>query len=79
MTPRTAIGEAAQAAAALKQGAYAIDIRNPGSGDGDVQLEAGKERTEMHFLRNTSAIPGFHAYKDMCLPEAAGALEMMKE
>ena len=32
------IGEAAQAAAALKDGAYVIDIQNPGDGDGDVQL-----------------------------------------
>ena len=32
------IGEAAQAEAALKNGAYVIDIRNPGEGDGDVQL-----------------------------------------
>jgi len=32
------IGEAAQAEAALKDGAYVIDIRNPGNGDGDVQL-----------------------------------------
>ena len=32
------IGEAAQATAALKQGAYVIDIQNPGNGDGDVQL-----------------------------------------
>lgn len=32
------IGESAQAAAALKQGAYVIDIQNPGNGDGDVQL-----------------------------------------
>jgi len=32
------IGEAAQAAAALKNGAYVIDIQNPGNGDGDVQL-----------------------------------------
>lgn len=32
------IGEAAQAEAALKDGAYVIDIRNPGDGDGDVQL-----------------------------------------
>jgi len=32
------IGEAAQAAAALKDGAYVIDIQNPGNGDGDVQL-----------------------------------------
>ncbi len=32
------IGEAAQAAAALKNGAYVIDIQNPGNGDGDIQL-----------------------------------------
>ncbi len=32
------IGEAAQAAATLKNGAYVIEIRNPGNGDGDVQL-----------------------------------------
>ena len=32
------IGEAAQAVAALKDGAYVIDIQNPGDGDGDVQL-----------------------------------------
>ena len=32
------IGESAQAAAALKNGAYVIDIQNPGNGDGDVQL-----------------------------------------
>ncbi|MCR4885756.1 MAG: DUF5011 domain-containing protein [Clostridiales bacterium] len=32
------IGEAAQATAALKNGAYVIDIQNPGNGDGDVQL-----------------------------------------
>ena len=32
------IGEAAQAVAALKDGAYVIDIQNPGNGDGDVQL-----------------------------------------
>ncbi len=32
------IGEAAQAEAALKDGAYVIDIRNPGNGDGDIQL-----------------------------------------
>ena len=32
------IGEAAQAAAALKNGAYVIDIQNPGNGDGDMQL-----------------------------------------
>jgi len=32
------IGEAAQASAALKNGAYVIDIQNPGNGDGDVQL-----------------------------------------
>ena len=32
------IGEAAQAEAALKNGAYVIDIQNPGEGDGDVQL-----------------------------------------
>lgn len=31
-------GEAAQAEAALKNGAYVIDIQNPGEGDGDVQL-----------------------------------------
>ena len=32
------IGEAAQATAALKNGAYVIDIQNPGNGDGDIQL-----------------------------------------
>ena len=32
------IGEAAQATAALKNGAYVIEIQNPGNGDGDVQL-----------------------------------------
>ena len=32
------IGEAAQAEAALKDGAYVISIQNPGDGDGDVQL-----------------------------------------
>ena len=32
------IGEAAQATAALKSGAYVIDIQNPGNGDGDIQL-----------------------------------------
>ena len=32
------IGEAAQAEAALKDGAYVIDIRNPGNSDGDIQL-----------------------------------------
>ena len=32
------IGEAAQASAALKNGAYVIDIQNPGNGDSDVQL-----------------------------------------
>ncbi len=32
------IGEAAQAEAALKNGAYVIDIVNPGNGDSDVQL-----------------------------------------
>ena len=32
------IGEAAQAAAALKNGAYVIDIQNPGNSDGDIQL-----------------------------------------
>jgi len=32
------IGEAAQASAALKSGAYVIDIQNPGNGDGDIQL-----------------------------------------
>lgn len=32
------IGEAAQASAALKNGAYVIDIQNPGNGDGDIQL-----------------------------------------
>lgn len=32
------IGEAAQAEAALKDGAYVIRIQNPGDGDGDVQL-----------------------------------------
>ena len=32
------IGETAQAEAALKDGAYVIDIRNPGNGDGDIQL-----------------------------------------
>ena len=32
------IGEAAQAAAALKNGSYVIEIQNPGNGDGDVQL-----------------------------------------
>ena len=32
------IGEAASASAALKKGAYVIEIANPGNGDGDVQL-----------------------------------------
>ena len=32
------IGGEAQAEAALKNGAYVIDIKNPGAGDGDVQL-----------------------------------------
>ncbi|MBR3742384.1 MAG: DUF5011 domain-containing protein [Clostridia bacterium] len=32
------IGEAASASAALKSGAYVIEIANPGNGDGDVQL-----------------------------------------
>ena len=32
------IGEAAKATAALKNGAYVIEIQNPGNGDGDVQL-----------------------------------------
>ena len=32
------IGEAASASAALKNGAYVIEIANPGNGDGDVQL-----------------------------------------
>ena len=32
------ISEAAQATAALKNGAYVIEIQNPGSSDGDVQL-----------------------------------------
>ncbi len=32
------IGESADAAAALKDGSYVIDIRNPGDGDGAVQL-----------------------------------------
>ena len=32
------IGEAASATASLKSGAYVIEIANPGSGDGDVQL-----------------------------------------
>ena len=32
------IGEAAQATAELKNGAYVIEIKNPGNGDGDVQL-----------------------------------------
>ncbi|MBR4502672.1 MAG: hypothetical protein IKP22_12445 [Clostridia bacterium] len=32
------IGEAAQATASLKNGAYVIEIQNPGNGDGDVQL-----------------------------------------
>ena len=32
------IGEAAAAEAALKNGAYVIEITNPGNGDGDVQL-----------------------------------------
>ena len=32
------IGEAAQATATLKNGAYVIEIQNPGNGDGDVQL-----------------------------------------
>ena len=32
------IGESAQATAALKNGAYVIDIQNPGNSDGDVQL-----------------------------------------
>lgn len=34
----TRIGEAAQATAALKQGAYVIEIAHAGNGDGDVQL-----------------------------------------
>ena len=32
------IGDAAKAEASLKDGAYVIDITNPGGGDGDVQL-----------------------------------------
>ena len=32
------IGEAAQAAASLKQGAYVVEIAHAGNGDGDVQL-----------------------------------------
>ena len=32
------IGEAAQATAELKNGAYVIEIKNPGNSDGDVQL-----------------------------------------
>ena len=32
------IGESAEATAALKEGSYVIDIKNPGDGDGDVQL-----------------------------------------
>lgn len=32
------IGEAASAAAELREGAYVIDVANPGGGDGDVQL-----------------------------------------
>ena len=32
------IGESAEAAAALKDGSYVIDIKNPGDGDGAVQL-----------------------------------------
>ena len=32
------IGEAAEAAAELKEGSYVIEIKNPGNGDGDVQL-----------------------------------------
>lgn len=33
------IGENAEATAELKQGAYVVDIVNPGNGDGDVQLK----------------------------------------
>jgi len=32
------IGEAAEATAELKEGSYVIEIKNPGNGDGDVQL-----------------------------------------
>ncbi len=33
------IGEGAEGTAALKQGAYVFDIKNPGGGDGEVQLK----------------------------------------
>ena len=35
------IGEAAEATAELKEGSYVIEIKNPGNGDGDVQLTKG--------------------------------------